>query len=198
MDSFKRFNEEKLPDKECFFSSTKKGKTGQKLDVQLSDKEYLTCKKIWKELGMTNMGDYHDHYLKKDVLLLADVFEKFIDRCMEFYGLDPCHYFSSSGLSWDAVLKMTDIELEKTSDIDMYSFIEKGLRRGISYIAKRYAKANNKHMKVYDSKELSKFITYLDINNFYDWAMSEYLPCGGFKWLKDVDGFDLVLIGKKN
>ena len=96
------------------------------------------------------------------------------------------------------MLKMTDIELEKTSDIDMYSFIEKGLRRGISYIAKRYAKANNKHMKVYDSKELSKFITYLEINNFYDWAMSEYLPCCGFKWLKDVDGFDLVLIGKKN
>ena len=144
------------------------------------------------------MGDYHDHYLKKDVLLLADVFEKFIDRCMEFYGLDPCHYFSSSGLSWDAMLKMTDVELEKISDIDMYSFIEEGLRRGISCIAKRYAKANNKYMKVYDSKELSKFITYLDINNLYGWAMSEYLPYGRFKWLKDVDGFDLALTDKKN
>ena len=176
----------------------KKGKTGQKLDGHISDKEYLTFKKIGKEFGMTNMGDYHDHYLKKDVLLLADVFEKFIDRCMEFYGLDPCHYFSSSGLSWDAMLKMTDLELEKISDIDMYSFIEKGLRRGISCIAKRYAKANNKYMKVYDSKELSKFITYLDINNLYGWAMSEYLPYGRFKWLKDVDGFDLALTDKKN
>ena len=56
---------------------------------------------------------------------------------VKYYGLDPCHYFSSPGLSWDAMLKMTDIKLEKISDIDKYSFIEKGLRRGISYIAKR-------------------------------------------------------------
>ena len=92
------------------------------------------------------MGDYHDHYLKKDVLLLADVFEKFIDTCLKYYGLDPCHYFSSPGLSWDAMLKMTSVKLEKISDIDKYLFIEKGSRGGISYIAKRYAKANNKYM----------------------------------------------------
>ena len=86
---------------------------------------------------MKNMGDYHDHYLKKHVLLLADVFEKLINTCLNFYGLDPCHYFSSPGLSLDAILKMTDIKLEKISEIDKYLFIEKGLRRGISYIAKR-------------------------------------------------------------
>ena len=101
---------------------------------------------------MKYMGDYHDHYLKKDVLLSADVFEKFIATCLKFYGLDPCHYFSSPGLSWDAMLKMTGIELEKISDIDKYLFIEKGLRGGISYIAKRYAKANNKYMNDYDPK----------------------------------------------
>ena len=72
---------------------------------------------------MKNMGDYHDHYLKKDVLLLADVFEKFISTCLKYYELDPCHFFSSPGLSWDAMLKMTGIELEKTSDIDQYSSI---------------------------------------------------------------------------
>ena len=98
------------------------------------------------------MGDYHDHYLKKDVLLLADVFEKFIDTCLKYYGLDPCHYFSSPGLSWDAMLKMTGVKLEKISDIDKYLFIEKGLRGGNSYIAKRYAKANNKCMNYYDLK----------------------------------------------
>ena len=81
-------------------------------------------------------------------MLIANVFEKFIDTCMKFYVLDPCHYFSSPGLSWDAMSKMTEIELEKISDIDKYLFIEKGLRGGISYIAKRYAKANNKNMKV--------------------------------------------------
>ena len=74
---------------------------------------------------MKHMGDYDDNYLKKDVLQLADVFEKFISTCLTYYGLDPCHYFSSPGLSWDAMLKMTDVKLEKISDIDMYLFIEK-------------------------------------------------------------------------
>ena len=110
---------------------------------------------------MKNMGDYHDHYLKKDVLLLADVFEKFIDTCLKFYGLDPCHYFSSPGLSWDAMSKMTGVKLEKISDIDKYLFIEKGLSGGISYIVKRYAKANNKYINDYDPKKPSTFISYL-------------------------------------
>ena len=73
---------------------------------------------------MKNIGDYHDHYLQKDVLLLADVYEKFIYTCLKYYGLDPCHYFSAPGLSWDAMLKMTGIELEKISDIDKYLFLE--------------------------------------------------------------------------
>ena len=111
-------------------------------------------------------------------MLLADVFEKFIDTCLKVYVLDPCHYFSSRGLSWDAMLNITGI--------DMYLLIEKGLRGGISYIAKRYSKANNKYMKNYDPKKPSKFITYLDMNNLYGWAMSSYLPYGGFKWLKNV------------
>ena len=84
------------------------------------------------------MGDYHDHCSKKDVLWLADVFEKFVDMCLKFYGLDLCHYFSSPGLKWDAMLKMTGMRLEKFVDIDIYLFIEKGLR-GISYISKRYS-----------------------------------------------------------
>ena len=83
---------------------------------------------------MKNMGDYHGHYLKKDVLLLADVLEKFFDACMKFYGIDPCHYFSSPRLSWDTMLKMTEIESEKISDIDKYLVIEKGLRGGISLL----------------------------------------------------------------
>ena len=95
--------------------------------------------KIWDKLEMKNMGDYHNHYLKKDVLFLADVFEKFIDTWLKCYGLDPCHYFSSPGLSWDAMLKMTGVKLGKISDIGKYLFIKKGLRGGISYIAKRYA-----------------------------------------------------------
>ena len=71
---------------------------------------------------MKNMGYYHDHYLKKDVLLLTCVFEKFIKTCLEFYGFDPCHCISSPGLSWDAMLRKTSIELEKISDIDKYYY----------------------------------------------------------------------------
>ena len=82
------------------------------------------------------------------------------------------------------MLKMTGIKLEKISDIDKYLFIEKGLRGGISYIAKRYAKANNKYMNDYDPKKQSTFISYLDMDNLYGWVMSEYLPYEGFKWLK--------------
>ena len=116
---------------------------------------------------------------------------------MKYYGLDPCHYFSFPGLSWDTMLKMTGIKLEKVSDIDQYLFIEKGTRGGISYIAKRYAKANNKYMSDYDSNKQSTFITYLDKNNLYGWAMSEYLPYSEFEWLKNVNSFDVISIYKK-
>ena len=85
----------------------------KKVDGHISNEDYLTCKKIWNEFNMTDMGDYHDHYLKKDVLLLTDVFEKFIDTCLKFYRLDRCHYFSSPGLSWDAMLKITGMRLKK-------------------------------------------------------------------------------------
>ena len=98
--------------------------------------------------------------------------KKFIDTSLKSYGLDPCHYFSSPGLSWDVILRMTGVKLEKISDIDMYLFTEKGLRGRISYIAKRYAKANNKYMKDYDLKKPSKYILYLDMNNLYDCTMN--------------------------
>ena len=84
------------------------------------------------------------------------------------------------------------------SDIDMYLFIEKGLRGGISYIAKRYSKANNKYMKNYDPTKLSRYIPYLDMNNLYGKGMSGYLLYGGFKWLKNVDNFDVDSISEKS
>ena len=132
MDSFKKFSENKLPDRCNFFSSLK--------DVCISEKDYLKAKYFWNVFKMNTMGDYHDLYLKADVLLLADVFEKFINTCLDYYGLDPCHYFNSPGLSWDAMLKMTGIELDLISDIDMQLFIEKGMRGGISYILKDITK----------------------------------------------------------
>ena len=127
------------------------------------------------------------------------VFEKFIKTCLKYYELDPCHYFSSSGLSWDAMLKMTDVKLEKISDIDnKYLFIEKGSRGGISYISKSYSKANNKCMSDYDLEKPSTFITYLDKNYLYGWSMSEYLSYEESEWLKNVDKFDVNSIDEKS
>ena len=87
-----------MPDRKYFYSPT--GDEGYKLDGQIRHEQYLTCEKNWNRFGLKNTCDYHHHYLKKDVLLLADVFEKFVDTCLEFYGLYPCHYFSSPGMSW--------------------------------------------------------------------------------------------------
>ena len=124
-------------------------------------------------------------------MLSADVYEKSIATCLKF------HYFSSSGLSWDAMLKMTGVKLEKISDIDKYLFIEKGLRGRISYIAKIYSKANKKYMNDYDPKKPSTFTSYLDMNNLYGWAMSEYLPYEWFKWLKNADEFNVMSVNEK-
>ena len=175
MDSFDRFNETKLPMKEEFYSILN--------NEHISDEQYKHAQNVWNTFNLKTMGDYHDLYLKSDILLLADVFENFRKSCLQYYKLDPCHYFTSPGLSWDAMLKMTDIKLELMVDIDMFQFIEKGLRGGTSYIANRYGEANNKYMKNYDDKIPSKYIMYLDANNLYGWAMSQYLPTGNFKWL---------------
>ena len=177
MDSFEKFNKTELPTKEEFYSILN--------NEHITDEDYSHAQKVWNTFKLQTMGEYHNLYLKSDILLLADVFENFRKTCLQYYKLDPCHYFTSPGLSWDAMLKMTDIKLELMTDIDMFQFIEKGMRGGISYIANRYGKANNKYMKEYDEKAPSKYIMYLDANNLYGWAMSQYLPTGGFKWMTE-------------
>ena len=98
------------------------------------------------------------------------------------------------------MLKITKIELDLILDIDLHLFIEKGMRSGISYIAKRHSKANNKYMECYDSGKESKYITYLDANNLYGWAMSQYLSYSGFKWLnqKEISDFCLNSISENS
>ena len=186
MDSFEKFNEKALPTKEDFYSLLN--------DEHISNEDYQQAQTVWKTFNLKTMGGYHDLYLKSDVLLLADVFEKFRKTCLEYYKLDPCHYFTSPGLSWDAMLKMTDIKLELMTDIDMFQFVEIGMRGGISYIANRYGKANNKYITEYDEKAPSRYIMYLDANNLYGWAMSQYLPTGGFRWMteKQISKLDLA------
>ena len=177
MDSFEKFNKTELPTKEEVYSILN--------NEHISDEDYCHAKKVWNTFQLQTMSEYHNLYLKSDILLLADVFENFRKTCIQYYKLDPANYFSSPGLSWDAMLKMTNIQLELMTDIDMFQFIEKGMRGGISYIANRYGKANNKYMSKYDENKPSKYIMYLDANNLYGWAMSQYLPTGGFKWLTE-------------
>ena len=117
---------------------------------------------------------------KTDFLLLTDIFEKYFNLSLKYYGLDPCHYFRSPGLSWDEILKITETKLELILGSNMHYFIEEWMRGGISYIAKIYSKGNNKYMQFYGDKNPSKFIMYLDANNLYGWATSQYLPYGEF------------------
>ena len=151
----------------------------------ITDEQYCHATKVWGTFNLQTMGDYHDLYLTSDILLLTDVFENFRSTCLQYYKLDPCHYYTSPGLSWDAMLKMTDVKLELVTDIDMFQFIEKGTRGDISYIANRFGEANSKYMKEYNKEKPSKYIMYLDANNLYGHAMSQYLPTGGFQWLTE-------------
>ena len=197
VDSYEKCNYKELPPKEAFYSSIDDGKRG-KGDGHISDEQYLHLKNVWNTFNFNIFRDFHNHYLKKDVLLLADVFEKFISTCLKYYNLDPCHYFSSPGLSWDAMLKMTKVELEKISDADIHLFIEKGMRGGISYVSKRYIKANNENCPDYDKEKPEIYINYLDMNNLYGGAMSQYLPYGGFKWVKTTNETVNRILNKKD
>ena len=186
MDSFEKIDQKELLTREQFYSILN--------DQHITNGEYDHARKVWKTFSIKTMGEYHDLCLKSDVLLLADVFESLRKTCLQYYKLDPCHYFTSPGLSWDAMLKMTNIELELMIDVDMFQFIEKGMCGGGYYIANRHGKANNNYMKEYNEKAPSKYIMYLDANNLYGWAMSQYLPKGNFRWMtdKEISKIDLA------
>jgi hypothetical protein len=176
MDNWERFQETQLPPIDKFYSSLN--------DENISTEDYEHAQKVWKTFNCQNLGDYHDLYLRTDVLLLADVFENFRKTCLKQYELDPAHYYTSPGLSWDALLKKTEVQLELLTDYDMFLFIEKGLRGGVSMTSKRYAKANNPLIPDFNPKDKTSYIMYLDAHNLYGWAMSQPLPTGGFEWVQ--------------
>ena len=172
--------------KKYFYSSLKDGKR-DKSDGHISDEQYQHLQNVSKIFNFHTFEDFHNHYLKKDILLLADAFEKFIFICLKYYDLDPCHYFSAPRLSWDAMLKMTGVALEKISDPNKCKLFKQGMRGGVSYINKRYSKTSkNKH------------IFYLDMNNLYGCAMRQYLPISNFKWVKNIDKIKQKLMNIKN
>ena len=180
MDTLERLKETKLPPKEAFYSKLN--------NEDISDEDYAHAQKVWRVFKMEHFKEYHNLYNETDVLLLGDVFESFRNICIENYKLDPAHYYTAPGLAWDAALKITGVELELLSDIDMLLMVENGIRGGVSMVSNRYGKANNKYMgDSFDAKEPSKYITYLDANNLYYWAMSKPLPTHGFKWMNKYE-----------
>jgi len=177
MDSFKKFKEKELPARSKFFSSLR--------NSSISEKEYKHAQNVFKQFKMTSLGDYHDTYLLSDSALLACVFENFRKLSIKHYKLDPMFYYSTPGLSFDAALKMTGVELEHIVDLDMYMFLEGGMRGGLSMIPTRYFKANNKYMDSYNSDVKSTFILNMDMNNLYGYCLQDYLPISNFEWASD-------------
>ena len=176
--SLEKLTETQLPTKEKFYSKLN--------DEDVSEEDYTHAINVWNTFKCQTIRDYHDLYLKTDVLLLADVFENFRKTCLKHYKLDPAHYYTSPGLAWDACLKETGQQLELLCDYDMLMMFERGIRGGMTHIAKRYSEANNKYMQNFDPNKPSKYIQYLDANNLYRWAMSQSLPTGGFKWISNL------------
>jgi len=183
-----KFDEGYLPSQAHFYNSLN--------EAEVSDNDYDHAQKIWETFKMQTFGEYHDLYLMTDVLLLADVFENFRSLCLSYYHLDAAHYFTSPGLAWDAMLKMTGAKLQLLDDIDMVLMIENGIRGGVSLISKKYAKANNPHVPDYDPSKPNTWITYLDMNNLYGTCMSDPLPEKDFEWLSEdrIQSLDILSI----
>ena len=150
MDSREKLNETSLPSKKDFYSN---------LNIEyIDDIDYRHGNNVFKGFKLENLRDYHDLYVQSDTLLLADVFENFRDICIEEYELDPARFSSLPELAWQACLKKTGVELELLTDYDMLLMAEEGIRGGICHSIHRYAKANNKYMRNYNSNEESSYI----------------------------------------
>ena len=152
--------------------------------VGVREEDYEHARSVWKEFGLKDLGEYHDLYLKTDVILLSNVFKAFRKVCLKNYGLDPAHFYTAPRLAWKACLKKTRIRLELQLDPDMLLMFERGIRGGITQSVNRWSKANNPYMgSDFDPDLPTKYLQYLDNNNLYGWAMSQTLPTGGFRWV---------------
>lgn len=181
LNSWDRLEDDSLPSKSAFFNNL--------TNEECSDESYEVAQKIWNHFKCKNMNEYMQIYLQSDVVLLADIFENFRHICQKIYQLDPCHYYTTPGLSWDAMLKATKIELQLLTDLEMYKFFQKGVRGGLTQCCHRYSKVNNKFIKSFNPDIPSSYLMYFDVNNLYGWAMKQFLPYGGFQWVSSIEQF---------
>lgn len=153
-DSWGKLEETSLPPKPQFFSTLK--------ETHIDDEDYEHAVEVWRHFNCQTLGEYSDLYLKIDVLLLADVFENFRDICISTYNLDPAHYYTVAGFSFDCILKCTSIKLELLVDYDMLLMVEQGIRGGLVQASMRYARANNDKTPGYDETKEKSWIVYQD------------------------------------
>ncbi|DAC81320.1 PolB [Mayetiola barley midge adintovirus] len=185
IDSWEKLNEEALPPKESFYSNL--------TESHISDEDYQFACNMWNEFNIKTIGEYSDWYLRTDILLLADVFENFRETCHTIYKLDPAHYFTAPGFTFDAMLKYTKVRIQLQTNIDKLMMIERGIRGGISQCSKRYMKANNKYMSKYDQNVETSYLMYLDANNLYGHSMMQHLPIGDFEWCNEMFSTEQIL-----
>ncbi|KAJ8917969.1 hypothetical protein NQ315_002664 [Exocentrus adspersus] len=191
-DSVDKLEYHRLPSKGDFYDKLN--------DEAVSELDYRRAQRVWELFNCQNLGEYSDIYLKSDVLLLCDVFQNFRKICFETYKLDPAQYFTAPGLAWDAMLRLTKVNLELLTDIDMIHMLKKGIRGGISQCSERKHIANNMFLPNYNSEEPSSFITYLDATNLYGHSMSQRLPTGGFTWVNEsgIKNFDVMEVSDES
>ena len=185
MNAFDKFHDEQLPSKEQFYSRL--------TEEDITNDDYNKAKQIWKHFDIKNMGEYHDLYLKTDVLLLTDAFENFRDMCLSYYGLDPVYYYTLPNFAFDAMLKLPGIEIDLVYEQEMYEMIEAGLRGGMTQTTCKKVEANNKYMgSDYDKNKASSYINYLDANNLYGLSMIQKLPYRSLKWDDKITEDDII------
>ncbi|XP_053214141.1 uncharacterized protein LOC128397439 [Panonychus citri] len=177
LDSFDRFNETSLPPISAFYNKLK--------FENLDPKIYQNMCDLWQHFDVVNIGQFQDIYQKIDVVLLAAVFENFRSISVNQFQLDPLHFFSSPGLTWSAALKKTDVEIDLLTDLDMIMMFEKGIRGGISSAMTRFTKANIPNYPDYDKSQENSYITYLDVNNLYGFALQQSMPYSDFRFVKE-------------
>ena len=156
----------------------------------ITDVDHKHAKRVFKNLNNENLDDCYDSHVQSDTLLLADIFENSRNMCIKVYELDPAHFLSTPGLAWQACLKKTEVKLELLTNNDMLLMVEKGIKGGICHAIHRYAKANNKYIKIFDKNEESSCLEYLDANNLYDCAISQLSSVNGFDWVKNLSKID--------
>jgi len=183
-----KFAEKKLPPIEAFYDKLK--------DEALSQANYDRADLTWKEFDIQSLQEYHDHYLKSDVLLLADIFESFRGSMFLKHKLECLHFPTLPSLAWAAALHHTGAKLDLITDPDAYLLIESSIRGGMATISNRYAKANNPYLDGYDESKPTTYITYLDANNLYGHAQSQPLPVGNFRFLseREVEELDIMSV----